>query len=128
LSAGSPCIDAGCNWGVPSDFADLDDDDDTTEITPLDLDKEGRFFDDPDTPDTGCGCPAVVDMGVYEFGDTGPLPCPGDLDCDRTVGHSDLGILLGAWEWSDEGDLDCDGDTDHSDLGILLAHWGEQCP
>jgi len=66
-------------------------------------------------------------MGAYEFGDTGPQPCPGDLDCDRVVGHSDLGILLPAWHNSAEGDLNCDGLTDHADLGILLAHWGEGC-
>jgi parallel beta-helix repeat protein len=128
LSGDSPCIDAGCNWGVPPDVADLDDDADTSEITPLDLDGEGRFFDDPDTVDTGCGCPPLVDMGAYEFGDTGPQPCPGDLDCDRTVGHSDLGILLAAWHVSADGDLNCDGVTDHADLSILLGHWGEACP
>ncbi|HUU97115.1 MAG TPA: right-handed parallel beta-helix repeat-containing protein [Phycisphaerae bacterium] len=128
LSAGSPCIDAGCNWAVPPDTADLDEDGDTSEYTPLDLDGEGRFFDDPDTGDTGCGCPPIVDMGAYEFGDAGPQPCPGDLDCDRVVGHSDLGIFLRAWHISDEGDLNCDGETDHADLGILLTYWGAGCP
>jgi parallel beta-helix repeat protein len=127
LAGGSPCIDAGCNWAVPADFADLDDDGDTAEITPLDLDGEGRFFDDPDTNDTGCRCPPIVDMGAYEFGDTGPQPCPGDLDCDRQVGPSDLGILLSCWG-CDCGDLDCSGHTDQADLGILLAHWGDVCP
>jgi hypothetical protein len=129
LSPGSPCIDAGCNWSVPADFADLDDDGDTTEITPLDLDGEGRFFDDPDTPDTGGGCPPIVDMGAYEFGGTGPQPCPGDLDCDRQqVDEADLSILLGAWGDPPAGDLNCDGQTDESDLGILLANWGNVCP
>jgi len=128
LGAGSPCIDAACNGGVPPDYADLDEDSDTTEITPLDLDGEGRFFDDPDTPDTGCGFSAIVDIGAYEFGDTGPQPCPGDIDGDRDVDQSDLGILLAAWGNSDTCDLDCDGDIDQGDLGILLAHWGEGCP
>ena len=127
IGAGSPCIDAACNWGVPPDTGDLDDDDDTDEITPFDLDGEGRFFDDPNTDDTGCGCAPIVDMGAYEFGDTGPQPCLGDLDCDRVVGHSDLGILLSCWD-CDCGDLNCDGVTDQTDLGILLAHWGEGCP
>ncbi len=125
---GSPCIDAGCNAAVPRDWADLDDDGDVDEFTPLDLDGEGRFFDDPNTPDTGCRCPPIVDMGAYEFGDTGPQPCPGDLDCDRVVGHSDLGTLLAAWHNSAEGDLNCDGFTDHADLGILLGNWGASCP
>jgi hypothetical protein len=128
LSPGSPCIDAACNWAVPPDVADLDGDGDTSETTPFDLDGEGRFFDDPNTPDTGWGCPPIVDMGAYEFGDTGPQPCLGDLDCDRHVDQPDLGILLAAWQTSDAGDLDCDGDTDESDLGILLAHWGTVCP
>jgi len=128
LSPGSPCIDAGCNRGVPPDTADLDDDGDTAEFTPLDLDGEGRFFDDPDTPDSGCGCPPIVDMGAYEFGGTGPQPCLGDLDCNRVVGHSDLGILLSAWQSANDGDLNCDGVTNHSDLGILLSHWGNVCP
>jgi len=67
-------------------------------------------------------------MGAYEFGGTGPQPCPGDLDGDREVDQADLGILLAAWKSSAEGDLNCDGLTNHSDLGILLAHWGKVCP
>jgi len=66
-------------------------------------------------------------MGAYEFGDTGPQPCPGDLDCDREVGCSDLGILLACWG-CDCGDLNCDGVTDQADLGVLLGNWGNICP
>jgi parallel beta-helix repeat protein len=128
LSSGSPCIDAGCNGGMPRDTGDLDDDGDTNEITPLDLDGEGRFFDDPNTADTGCGFSAIVDMGTYEFGGSGPQPCPGDMDGDRDVDQSDLGILLAAWGDTDTCDLDCDGDIDQADLGILLANWGNECP
>jgi hypothetical protein len=124
LPPGSVCIDAGCNSALPRDWADLDDDGDTREITPLDLEGEGRFFDNPDTDDAGCCCPPIVDMGAYESGDTEPQPCPGDLDCARVVGHSDLAILLAAWHNTAEGVLNCDGFTDHADLGILLADWG----
>ena len=63
LSADSPCIDAGCICAVSEDYADLDADGDTEEYLPFDLDGEGRFFDDPDTPDSGSGVPPVVDMG-----------------------------------------------------------------
>jgi hypothetical protein len=130
LAAGSPCIDAGCNWAVPPDVSDLDDDGDTDEITPLDLDGEGRFFDDPDTPDAGCGWPPIVDMGAYEFGGTGPQPCFGDLDDDRDVDLDDLALLLIRYGESDacEGDLDCDGDVDLDDLTPLLAAYGTTCP
>ncbi|MFO0838574.1 MAG: hypothetical protein U1D55_08585 [Phycisphaerae bacterium] len=57
-----------------------------------------------------------------------PEPCPGDLNGDRAVNSSDLGILLGAWQAGAGGDLDGDHDTDSSDLGILLANWQNACP
>jgi hypothetical protein len=129
LSAGSPCIDAGCNWSMPPDSTDLDADGDTSEITPLDLDGEGRFFDDPNTPDTGCGNPPIVDMGAYEFGDAGPQPCFGDLDDDRDVDLGDLALLLANYGDSQtcEGDLNCDGNVDLTDLAALLGVYGTTC-
>jgi len=133
LSPGSPCIDAGCNCGVARDSADLDGDGDTDEITPFDLDGEGRFFDDPDTPDSGSGWPPIVDMGAYEFGGSGPQPCIGDLDNDRDVDLSDLAALLSHYGMTSgagvaEGDLDCDGAVGLADLAALLAVYGTTCP
>ncbi len=66
LWPGSPAIDAGNN--------DVDVDPNTDEIRRLpnmDLARNSRFVDDPDTPDTGVGAPPIVDMGAYEFD---PLP------------------------------------------------------
>lgn len=40
---GSPCIDAGDNTAVPPDENDLDEDGDTTEPIPWDLDGKDRF-------------------------------------------------------------------------------------
>ncbi len=57
-----------------------------------------------------------------------PSACPGDLNNDRTVGESDLGILLGAWQAGPGGDLNGDNQTDEADLGILLGAWGTTCP
>lgn len=57
--------------------------------------------------------------------------CFGDIDGDGDVDHSDLGILLSAWNsypgdpnWNPNADLDENGHVGHSDLGILLANWG----
>jgi len=121
LSAGSPCIDAADNTAVPPDVLDLDEDGDTDEPIPFDLDGNPRFIDDPDTEDTGYGEPPVVDMGAYEFQ---PPECPADFDGDGDVDTADLLFLLGAWG-TPNGDVDGDGDTDTADLLALLAAWGE---
>jgi hypothetical protein len=117
----SPCIDAANNTAVPDDVLDLDDDGNTSEPVPFDLDGNPRFVDDPDTEDTGHGTPPIVDMGAYEF-----QVCPADFDGDGDVDTADLLFLLGAWGTPD-GDVDGDGDTDTADLLALLAAWGE-CP
>ena len=67
LSNNSPCIDAGNNDCVLPDIADLDNDGDMVEKTPIDRDGNPRFVNDPATPDTGNGTPPIVDMGAYEF-------------------------------------------------------------
>jgi hypothetical protein len=132
VSAGSPCIDAGCNCGVPRDVTDADGDGDTDEYLPFDLDGEGRFFDDPDTPDTGSGLPPIVDMGAYEFGGSDLPPCRGDLDGDRDVDAADLSVLLANYGMLEgatgaDGDMDCDGDVGLSDLARLLSVYGTTC-
>jgi hypothetical protein len=132
LGPGSPCIDAGCNCGVPLDLDDVDGDGNVGEFLPFDLDGESRFFDDPNTPDTGSGVPPIVDMGPYEFGEEAPPPCFGDLDGDLDVDLADLSILLpnyGMVEGASgtDGDMDCDGDVDLADLGALLSRYGASC-
>ena len=124
LTAGSPCIDAADNTAVPPDSADVDDDGDTTERTPLDLDLNPRFVDDPETEDTGVAdppdYPAVVDMGAYEF----QALVFGDCDGDGDVDGDDLAILVGCMSGPDvsypadcdAADLDLDGDVDLHDF------------
>ncbi|MHC4478431.1 MAG: C10 family peptidase [Planctomycetota bacterium] len=113
LLSGSPCIDAGNNMAVPADAADLDDDGDRAERTPLDLDNGSRFIDDPGTVDTGLSqwpdYPYVVDMGAYEsLGST----CWNPLEC---VGQPD-------------GDATCDGNVNLADLFALKEHFGKSAP
>ena len=132
LGTGSPCIDAGCNCGVPTDVTDADGDGDTDEYVPFDLDGEGRFFDDPNTPDTGSGWPPIVDMGAYEFGGSDLPPCRGDLDGDLDVDLADLTILIGHYGMTSgasgtDGDMDCDGNVDLTDLSTLLSNYGTGC-
>lgn len=67
LLPGSPCIDAGNNWGVPVDADDFDQDGILCELFPVDLVGNPRFFADEVDFDPGCGIPVVVDMGAYEF-------------------------------------------------------------
>jgi subtilisin family serine protease len=66
---GSPCIDSGDNYRLALDVADLDNDDNVSEIVPFDLDWGPRLVDDPCTVDTGVTwdpCLPIVDMGAYE--------------------------------------------------------------
>jgi hypothetical protein len=63
LTKGSPCVDAGNNTLVPAELT-------------TDLDGMPRFWDDPDTPNTGVGAnpgDPIVDMGAYELNLQGPV-------------------------------------------------------
>ena len=120
LSPGSPCIDAGDNATVPPDTTDIDGDGNTTELTPWDVDRNLRFFDDPNTADTGHGTAPIVDMGAYEVSEPSryeglcgdenhPYP-EGDLNLDCQVNLADLALLVQHWlestqPLSDEGDV-----------------------
>jgi hypothetical protein len=136
LLAGSPCIDAGDSNSVGPDLADLDDDGNTTESIPWDLDGHNRFVDDPCTPDTGVGTPPIVDMGAYERGICGDADHPysaGDINSDCAVDIIDTVIMALAWLSEDGGigwDPACnlyeaDSVIDASDFSIIWQHWLE---
>ena len=103
-------------------------DGDTDERIPLDLDGNHRFMDDGGTEDTGCGR-VVVDMGAYEF--TGEPMHPvliGDIDGDGIIGFLDLTAVLASWGTCDPAcclaDVDFDWEVGSDDLLIVLAEWG----
>ena len=52
--------------------------------------------------------------------------CPGDLDCDRSVGSGDLTMLLSQWgaEIPEFGDLNGDFIVNGIDLAIQIGNWG----
>jgi hypothetical protein len=72
----------------------------------------------------GRSAPVDMDTATIELV---PACAPPDLDCDGTVGGTDLGLLLSAWGTS-AADLDGDGITMGSDLGLLLGAWDAGAP
>ncbi|UCC21830.1 MAG: hypothetical protein JSW23_08440, partial [Planctomycetota bacterium] len=119
LEAVSPCIDAGDNTGVPNDVGDLDNDSNTTEPIPWDLDNRTRFADGD------CNGTVVVDMGAYEFA----WAYLGDFDGQCDVDAGDLGVLCEEWlleelscdVWPEGGD----GFVDFLDWTVLADGWGD---
>ena len=73
LQSASPCINAGSSAHLPADTADLDGDDDISEVIPVDLGDWPRING------------ASVDMGAYEY----VQPLPGDINLDLKVDLSD---------------------------------------
>ena len=129
LLPGSPCIDAGNNWGVPMDEFDYDEDGLLCELFPVDLDGNPRFNADEADFDPGCGIPVVVDMGAYEYQfDPADQVTFADLNADGAVSVADLLELLASWGPCGKGcclaDLDIGGTVGLSDLLALLANWG----
>jgi len=130
LSAGSPCIDAGHNWTLPVDYTDFDADGKTCDMFPVDLDGNPRFSDDPGTTDTGCGMPAVVDMGAYEYAGIDAEIVYADASGDQVVEVLDLLTVLKEWGPCAAcclSDFDVSFTVDVTDLLEVLAAWGP-CP
>jgi len=107
LKAGSPCIDAGSNAGVPIGIL-------------TDLDGLTRFVNDPATADTGLGTGPIVDIGAYEY-IPGDFNRDGDIDSDdmKTFATCASGPAIPYAGDCGEADLDGDGDVDQSDFGVL---------
>ena len=74
--------------------------------------------------DDGEAC--TIDECMAGVCESTPSDCPADLDCNGSVGASDLALLLGSWGSCAEceADLNDDGEVGASDLAILLGSWG----
>ena len=118
LSEKSPAIDVGENAYLPNDELDLDDDGDTTETIPLDLDLEGRIVN------------SIVDLGPFEF-DGEPVGCDADIapdGGDSTVNVDDLLVVINNWgNAGPNGDINNDQTVDVADLLAVINTWGD-CP
>jgi len=114
LQQDSPCVDAGSNEALPSDWADLDGDGDLSEPVPYDLDDHPRV------------ARFTVDMGAYEV----PF---GDLNCDGSVGFGDINPFVlvlsnpSAWQAAYPGcellygDINGDGSVNFGDINPFVA-------
>lgn len=103
VDATSPAIDHGDNAALPADTDDLDNDDNTTEAIPLDLDLNTRTVN------------VTVDIGAYEAADS---DCGDDI-CDSPnetfCSCSDDCSGSGTEDCFDDIDNDCDGLIDCCD-------------
>jgi hypothetical protein len=101
LQPTSPCIDAGDDSSLPADTADLDNDGNTAEPIPYDLDDRDRIVDGD------CNDTLIVDMGAYEF----TSAYYGDFDGQCDVDWVDYAVFALAW-LSEQGqgryNADCD--------------------
>ncbi|MEO1007255.1 MAG: right-handed parallel beta-helix repeat-containing protein [Planctomycetota bacterium] len=113
---GSPTIDAGDNAGVPGGIT-------------ADLLGGVRFFDDPDTPDTGAGTAPIVDLGAIEFGGGQAGPCRADFDGDGELTIFDFLGFQGAFDLGDlAADFDADGRLTVFDFLAFQTAFAVGCP
>lgn len=109
----SPCIDAGDTTAFPTNMT-------------LDLFGEDRFYDDPESEDTGKGAPPI-DMGAVEYQGAPPVPpCDEDISGDGEVGFADIIAVLGSFGPCDGcvEDIDGDGDVGFGDILRILGAFG----
>lgn len=91
---------------------------------PVPADVTVGLFKAPPMMGPGAGVTQIV---IAAMGPGEPVfPCPSDINGDGQVNASDLGLLLGAWNFMGPDPSDINGDeiVNSSDLGLLLGAWG----
>lgn len=95
------------------------------DLADTDLDGNPRVADDPNSPDSGCGVPVVVDIGAYEFQGTPAGVLFGDIDGNGRVGIWGLVTLVQCLGSADPAccvaDLDLDGEVGTTDVMLLIS-------
>jgi len=125
---GSAAIDMGDNASVPGDLMDLDGDGDTGELLAIDYAGLDRFFDDPDTTDTGPSGAPVIDAGAFEYQPV-VAPCQADLTGDGVLNFFDVSAFLVAFNSSDPlADFTGDGSFNFFDVSAFLVAFTAGCP
>lgn len=124
LQPDSPGLNLGKNIFLPSDTHDLDNDNDTTELLPVDATGAPRIIGN------------TTDIGPHEY------HLPADFNHDNTVDLIDLAILATYFGQTDpghplnpalnidftRGDANNDHSVDLQDLAVLATYFGQSGP
>ncbi len=110
LQVGSPCAEAGIDLLLPPDSADLDDDGNTAEPLPSDLDSRPRIMK------------CHVDLGAFEI--AAGEPGSGDMTGDGVVALSDVEPFVAALLTAAPDcipDVNADGHVDGLDIAVFVG-------
>ena len=120
LSPNSPAIDAGNNGLFFRDICDVDNDGDTDEFLPVDLNGDARFVAGSDN----LSLTATIDIGAIEFQGNASGVVLGDVNQDGAVNLLDVGPFVGlvsAGQFQAEADINQDGAVNLLDVGPFVS-------
>ena len=113
LSQNSPAIDSGNNGLFFRDICDIDNDGDTDEFFPVDLNGNDRFVAGTDN----FNLTATIDIGAIEFQGSVPSVLLGDVNLDGVVDLLDVSQFI---DRIAQGDFQAEADTNQDNAVNLL--------